>query len=138
MTAVVRLKALGARDILVVNMPDLGSSPEGLASGFSAQLTALTRAFNTALAVTFAVSGLDAELFDVFALMRRVIADPGDFGLTDVTTPCLDPVTFVVCADPDEHLFWDTTHPTTRAHGIVADRITGVIRKLARSPHGMP
>lgn len=120
-TAVQTLRALGARDILVPNMPDLGVTPAGLASGFSSQLTALSAAFNAALTATFTVLDLNVTLAEVFGLVDTVVAQPSEFGFTDVTTPCLNTMTFSVCANPDQHLFWDPIHPTTRGHEILAD-----------------
>jgi phospholipase/lecithinase/hemolysin len=127
-TAVGTLAGLGATHLLVFNMPDLGKTPDGLNSGFSAQLTALTLAFDGALASTLSGLGLPGLTeFDATGAMDQIIADPGAFGLTDVTTACLNLNPFSVCADPDQHLFWDSVHPTTRVHSILAAEVARAI-----------
>jgi phospholipase/lecithinase/hemolysin len=120
--SVVALYGYGARSILMPNMPDIGATPFGLASGNSAGLTAFSRAFDFYLNKTIddlilQLSGLGIIKFDTFALLGRVEADPGAFGLTDVTDPCFDGIT--VCANPDQYLFWDDVHPTARGHQIL-------------------
>jgi len=60
----------------------------------------------------------------MYALMNAWVADPSAFGLTNVTD------TFLVFdsngnpigpAATDTYLFWDYIHPTTYAHGLIAD-----------------
>ena len=127
-TAVGTLAGLGATHILVFNMPDLGKTPDGLSSGFSVELTALTLAFDGALDSTLSGLGLPGLTeFDTFGAVHQIIADPGAFGLTDVTTACLNLSPFSVCADPDQHLFWDSVHPTTRVHSILAADVASAI-----------
>lgn len=48
----------------------------------------------------------------------------GEFGFTNVTTPCLQ--TLVCAADPtgdvqNQFLFWDLNHPTTAVHELIRD-----------------
>src|SRR5262245_6310055 len=132
-TAVRRLQIAGARSILVPNMPDLGSTPEGLASGFSPILSVLSIMFNVALddALEPGPHGRKRPsiIVDVFELFRRVIAHPSEFELTDVTSACLDLTEPSVCVDPDAHLFWDSVHPTTTGHRILAEQF----RRAARA-----
>jgi phospholipase/lecithinase/hemolysin len=42
--------------------------------------------------------------------------------LTNVTGQCIDPSAQnpTACSNPDQYLFWDDFHPTTRAHEILA------------------
>ncbi len=127
--AVDTLTRHGARHILVFNMPDLGLTPAGVASGFSTELTALSIAFNHALKSTLKGRGHHVIVVDIFDLVNDIVADPSKYDLTDVSTPCLDLVTFSVCADPDEHLFWDPLHPTTRGHKILADRLQDLVAR---------
>lgn len=107
---VVGLQALGAQQILVPGMPDLGLTPYYVSLGpaKAAEGSALTDAFNAAL-----VSSLPAGVryYDTAALMRAAVANPAAYGFTNVTAPCFNGAT--VCASPDEYLFWDGFHPTT-------------------------
>ena len=54
----------------------------------------------------------------LFDLLNSAGVNPGQYGLTDVTTPCQ---TLAGCpADPAGYLFWDDVHITTAGHQIVA------------------
>ncbi len=55
--------------------------------------------------------------------MDDVIANPEEFGLTNVTEPFLDPLTLTSTAgaNPDEYLFYDTVHPTVAGYTLVSD-----------------
>jgi len=130
-TAVRTLAAQGARYIVVPTMPDLGLTPDGIASGFSTELAALTAAFNVALKTGLARGGLHVTVVDTFRLFHDIVDHPAEFGFTDVTTACLNPDPLSVCSNPDEHLFWDSVHPTTRGHAILADQIHDRVRQPA-------
>lgn len=131
LSAVRTLADRGARHIVVPTMPDLGLTPDGRASGFSTQLTALSVAFNRALKNGLAVRDLRVTVVDIFRLFHEIVDHPAEFGFTDVTTACLDLDPFSLCPNPDEHLFWDAVHPTTRGHEILADRIHDRVREHA-------
>lgn len=121
-TGIALLASLGAEHFLVPNMADLGATPFGLSLD-PAGLRLLTEGFDlglaTALAGLEAGLGLDIRTFDVFGLFDEVLGNPGAFGFTNVSEPCLNGLT--VCANPDQYLFFDSVHPTTRAHQILGD-----------------
>ena len=108
-----QLESGGATHILVPGIPDLGLTPEFFGVPVA---TAYSVAFNTALQAGLP-SG--AKYVDTFGLLQAIFANPGAYGLSNVTTPCL--VGSTVCADPSQYLFWDHVHPTTAANGILAD-----------------
>ena len=121
------LYAAGARTILMPNMPDLGSIPFGLTSGNPAGLTAVSAVFNSFLDQTIAqlelgLPGLNIIEFDTFSFVDAAIANPALHGFTNVTDPCFDGA--VACINPDQYIFWDTVHPTARAHEILGDAFT--------------
>ena len=115
----VLIEGVGADDILVPNLPDLGLIPENnWNQDLSAACTAATLAFNTALDDTldlFTVRYPTVNLYrlDTYAIMYEIIAD--DI-FKNVTEPWLGSD-----GDPDEYLFYDSIHPTTAAHMILAD-----------------
>ncbi|NJQ98442.1 MAG: SGNH/GDSL hydrolase family protein [Hydrococcus sp. CSU_1_8] len=47
--------------------------------------------------------------------------------LYDPTTP-LDPSKLTICDRPETYLFWDSVHPTTTAHKLIADSAFGVLK----------
>jgi phospholipase/lecithinase/hemolysin len=140
-TAVTRLYALGARDILVLAMPDLGQLPY-LTPAQIAQGTAVTQAHNGLLAQ--AIASLETrlptarlrlievnEVFDALRGQMNAQVPALDYLLPPIgpTTPmsaCLfvNPALCKSVPTFDVHgafLFWDVVHPTTDAHKALAD-----------------
>jgi phospholipase/lecithinase/hemolysin len=120
-TAVGTLSAVGAEHIVVLNLPDLGLTPDGVASGIGSLYTEFSQNFNAALHATLGAYGLDVIEFDVFSTFQDIAADPGAVGLANVTDACLGGTG--ICSNPDEYLFWDSVHPTTKGHQILADMV---------------
>ncbi|MFL4999095.1 MAG: SGNH/GDSL hydrolase family protein [Xanthobacteraceae bacterium] len=111
----------GATDLFVPNLPDVGMTPAVHRLGQRAVAAArdLTNLFNNEVdkAVTVLASRHEVRFhrLDIRAMAERARADPGAFGFKDVTTPCN------VLDSCEGYLFWDDVHPTTRAHGRLAD-----------------
>ncbi|MDH3603998.1 MAG: SGNH/GDSL hydrolase family protein, partial [Candidatus Tectomicrobia bacterium] len=132
--AIERLAGHQGATFLVLNVPDLGRTPESQAAGFQEAATALVMSFNQVL--ESALTTLEAELdirivrLDAFGLVRRIAARPKRFGLTNVINACLTLETSpflgnpldggTPCENPDEHLFWDFIHPSAAAHHVLA------------------
>jgi phospholipase/lecithinase/hemolysin len=114
---VTTLRGLGAQNILVPGMPDLGLTPSYRAQGpiAAAGASVLTDAFNTQLQASLP-SGVD--YYDTAALLRSMVANPATYGFSNVTDACL--VGTTVCADPGKYLFWDDFHPTTATASFVS------------------
>lgn len=114
--AIDRLYALGARDFLVANMPDLGRTPAFNRSETADDLSAFSAAFNAVLDQQIegrrALPGIALFEADVLGLLNAVVADPARFGFANWTDACLSRP---VCTPADD-LFWDDVHPTARAH----------------------
>ena len=91
-----------------------------LADGALASIlgTTIASAMNQALSGAIGLDP-DVKLFDDFDLLDGVIADPGAFGMSNVTDACAQ---FPTC-DPSEFLFWDGIHPTSAAEAIISDAI---------------
>lgn len=118
--AVQRLYALGARHLMVVNLPDLGLTPLGVASGNSAGLSYVCKAYNGYLAQALdqlAAAGVPTIRLDAFAVIQSLVAHSPANGLTNVTADFLS-----TGGDPDEFLFWDAVHPTTQGHELLAEQ----------------
>lgn len=120
----------GARNFLVADLPDLGKLPAatGLDNPQVADsLTNFTEQHNSLLDAT--LNELDNSLnkinlvpLDVSGLFENVLANPEDFGFTNVSESYLDPVTLNPnSGNPDEYLFWDDTHPTAAFHDLLGD-----------------
>lgn len=121
------LAQLGARTVMVPNMPDLGSTPLvrwNPDPQMSANARIATIGFNSNLAYLLrdleAELGIDFVYVDVFDTFDRILADPASFGFDDVLNPCLDPLTQTPCLSAATRLFWDELHPTTAGHRRLA------------------
>ena len=134
MTLIVALRLKGVRHILVLNMPDLGVTPSYRNNGKSAQGTQLSQYFNTKLAA--ALAGTGVQSFDTFTLLDDMVANPSKYGFTNVTDPCYNGL-FKVCSNPNQYLFWDTLHPTTYAHYVLAYFVEQSIGAAAPAEQGV-
>jgi len=128
-TAITSLVAAGAKNILTVNMPDLGTIPAADDPLVAAVWSLYSNAFNSQFLDPGFLAALDPSVklteFDIFALFNDVIGNPSAYGFTNVTDACLQtlgPLPIAPpCASPDEYLFWDSAHPTAAAHQIIGD-----------------
>ena len=115
-----QLKARGATNIIVWNVPDLGKTPAALAGGPASSLggTQISSTFNSFLSGTLAGSGV--TIFDTFGIIQSVVASPATFGFTNVTQAC--GFAGNGC-NPASALFWDGIHPTAFAQTFIANRM---------------
>jgi phospholipase/lecithinase/hemolysin len=120
------LAAAGATNFLWLNLPPLGDTPDGIASGQSAALNAASNAFNTEWAIDLAALhalGIAVDGVNVAALFGQIANNPSAFGFTDITDPAwCGPGGLATCAanNPNHFLYWDGEHPTTAADSLVA------------------
>ena len=127
-TAVSTLATLGAKNIVVAQLPNLGLVPFSLQSGLQEAITQLTIAFNTALADNLTTlesrlgGGINVILTDLFATSTAIAADPDAFGFDNITDAYLNGLTPVDdTIDPNTYFFWDRGHPTTAVHKIFSE-----------------
>jgi outer membrane lipase/esterase len=123
------LQAAGAQNIVVWNSPNLGTAPAvvGQGAGAVGLATLLSQSMNDALAYRLSFE-TGVMMFDIFGLVSQVIADPGAFGLTNVTNACVTGI----CTDPSTYLFWDGIHPSAAGHQLIANAmLTAVIPEPA-------
>jgi phospholipase/lecithinase/hemolysin len=115
--AVTDLSAMGATDFLISNL---------------ASSDAWANFFNETLAgglddLSGANPHLDIHRLNAQALFLDMVLSPGSYGLTNVTSACINRATRTICSNPDEHLFWDSIHPTARGHEILAEAALAVV-----------
>ena len=117
------LRAAGAQNIIVWNVPNLGLTPAaGSGVGPAAEAgTFIASTFNTFLAGALAGSG--ATIFDTFGRINAFVANPAAFGLTNVTQAC--GFAGNGC-NPATALFWDGIHPTAYAQTLIAGQMLAV------------
>ncbi len=129
--AITSLAGVGAKKILVANLPDLGQLPATRTSANSASLSALTQAHNQGLRRSLKLlsqqySDLQIVTLDANTLYRDAITNPAAFGFTNVISSCLSGSR--ACGNSDQFLFWDGIHPTTAAHRILGEAAFSAIQ----------
>jgi len=136
-TAIGTLATEGAKNFLIVTVPDLGKTPGAIAGGpaVEAGASALSASFDTtlvngagpipSLSALGTADGLNLSVLNTYSLVDSIFANPGTYGFTDVTDPCLTGAVHysggTPCANPNQYLFWDALHPTAAADVLVAD-----------------
>ncbi|MEO1761261.1 MAG: SGNH/GDSL hydrolase family protein [Cyanobacteria bacterium J06629_18] len=147
--AIGSLAQAGAKNIAVFNLPDLGRIPFATPRGdeFSAGLTQLTDAHNALLdqALNSFDENSDVNIIpiDINSLFSRVVANPGEFGFSqdpasscvigfigNIVDNCINPngSFFSEAIDPNEFIFFDEFHPTSKSHRLVADATLSAIK----------
>jgi len=134
------LYARGARKFLFVNAARIDLTPAVTALGpeVTAVAANLSNGFNLGLAQAVLPSlaglpGVQVASLDLAAHVTAIVQSPGDFGLQNVTAPCITPNTPpFTCRQPDVFFFWDGIHATKAVHAIIAQLAAGV---LARYPN---
>lgn len=130
-----RLATAGARYILVPNMPNIGTTPFGTASGAAATFTSLSNLYTTTLFAGLDAAGVAVIPLDVNGLLREAIANPASVGLANVTLPACGATPSLLCTSANfvvpnaqqTFLFADGVHPTTATHKLIADYAVSVI-----------
>jgi phospholipase/lecithinase/hemolysin len=119
------LYALGARNIIVPNLPDLGEVPLAIAQGPStvAFLQTESAEFDVDLAAQIAAAqasdpGLRIYAPNVAGFVQGIMNDPGAYGFTDTTDELINAP---AGTNPSTYLFWDDVHPTAAGQALIAD-----------------
>jgi phospholipase/lecithinase/hemolysin len=133
-SAIGSLASEGAKNFLIVTVPDLGKLPGTIAEGPAAQAAAstLSAGFDTALVSSLPYgSGLNISVLNTYSLLDSLVANPTPYGFTNVTSPCVtgavEYVGGTACANPSQYLFWDDLHPTTGGHALVGEAALSLV-----------
>lgn len=137
-SAIGTLASEGAKNFLIVDVPDLGKTPASIALGASAAESALSGGFDSAYLIPSLASipgadSLHLSVLDAYSLIDTIVANPASYGFSDVTDPCLTGVNYTtysggtVCGTPNGYLFWDQEHPTAAANVLVANAALAVV-----------
>ncbi|MFN6515374.1 MAG: SGNH/GDSL hydrolase family protein [Nostoc sp. CreGUA01] len=121
------LVGVGAKNILVFNLPDLGQVPGAKINNRNpANLSKSTTEFNLGLAATVSALNQNPDLnivpVDIYSLFNQASA----LGFTNVSESCLSRLD--ICNPVNnKFLIWDEYHPTTAAHQVIADTALAAI-----------
>ena len=124
-----QLYQLGARQFLVVNVPDISGAPAVKIGGPQAVFMAnlLANGYNAGLEAGLqtldALPGISIRRFDLYSVAGAILADPNAYGISDVDTPCLMFLTEenAVCNKPNKYFFFDGIHPTAKIHKFISE-----------------
>ena len=142
-TSVALLARAGANTFLIPNLPQLGHTPRGAATGQAAQLNELAGRVNSALHSTMiglqSSLGVQIVLMDVEGLFDDVLAAPALYGVANTATPCLSTTpprrarptgACATAAATAATLFWDPLHPTATAHALLSAFATATLAQF--------
>ncbi len=115
------LAQLGAKNVLVATLPDLGITPEAALVNAVAASTDASNRFNALVPQLMGVGasfGLNMNLLDIYGITSAIQANPAAYGITDISNPCLGFVfsTGTSCA---QSAFSDILHPTATVHALI-------------------
>lgn len=150
-SALQSLISSGAKNILVLNVPDLSKSPKmSAAMGFKTQAERDALFFNVnqlntnvaSLVATLKSQNptVNIRLFDIRTVVDDMLNNPSAYGVTNTTQSCLDinddnSMNYAQtqgirpgCTNADTYLFWDLLHPTTKAAQIIANQVIPFVR----------
>ncbi|XP_057809748.1 GDSL esterase/lipase At4g16230-like [Salvia miltiorrhiza] len=144
-TQLMRLKSMGAKNIIVANVGPIGcipfqremnpsagnecvDFPNQLAQLFNAQLRSLVQQLNTNL------DGSNFIYADVYHIVHDIIRNYTSYGFENSNSACCHSMgrfgglipcgpTSKVCEDRSKYVFWDPYHPTDAANSIIAKRL---------------
>lgn len=132
----------GARNILVVNVPNVGVIPEFAQDHptMAAAATSLSQQYDAALAGGVAgltrPTGTTVNLFDLYAFNSAIIANAGAYGITDTTDRCftntpLTPQATAACgingANIGQYFYWDSIHPTGKVQALAGGALAAAL-----------
>ncbi|CAB3804631.1 SGNH/GDSL hydrolase family protein [Pararobbsia alpina] len=136
----------GATHVVVVNVPNVGLSPKGIASSDGgANLTQLSQMFNDGLNGALQADGLQGRVIqiDSYTWVNEIIANfqANGFAVSNTSVACdpaktpddtallCSPITYVTANADQTYIFADDLHPTTRLHALFARFVEQQIAK---------
>ncbi len=131
------LIGLGAKNLVVLGVPNLGATPRALALGGPGGAGAAlglrgTNAFNAELrnrlgAIAASPLAADVNLVytDLQGVLDTIVTRYREFGFANASSYYLAPAAAGGgVGDPNSYVFWDDIHPTARTHELLAGVVT--------------
>ncbi len=131
------LAAHGAKNIVVLNVPDLGTTPyEAARPATQASASSLAQQYDTDLGASIqqlmATGVASVDLVDTYSQLDTAIANPATYGFSNVTRPVWtgnltdgqSGVLNATGAAQNGFLFFDDLHPTAAGHSLLASAVT--------------
>jgi phospholipase/lecithinase/hemolysin len=131
------LIAHGAKDLVVMSVPDLGKTPyERARPASDATSSALAQRYNADLGVALqqivASGAASIDYINTYAMVDAAVANPAAYGFTNVTQPVWNGNLTdshsgrlaATGAAQNGYLFFDSLHPTATGHALLAAGVT--------------
>lgn len=140
----------GAAHVVVVNVPNVGLSPKGIAQpDGGANLTQLSQLFNDSLNAALQTDGLQGKVIEIdsYSWVNQTVANfkANGFSVSNTSVACdpsktpdqtallCSPGTYVAPDADQTYMFADDLHPTTHLHALFAQYVE---RQIAKSGLG--
>ncbi|MCD9464908.1 thermolabile hemolysin [Photobacterium phosphoreum] len=141
-TALIRLTDAGAKNILLMTLPDASKAPQfKYATADKVTLVSQQiKQFNLFIkeqAAYYKQKGINITLVDAYQIFENVTSEPQKYGFVNAKDACMDinrssSKDYLMshtltndCAQhgSDKYVFWGVTHPTTAMHKYIARKI---------------
>jgi outer membrane lipase/esterase len=139
-----QLQAAGVKNILVFNLPNIGTTPQATEQGAAAaaSLAGLSQLFNGQLNSGLGQMKTGIIPINAYGLLTEVVSNPTAYGFTNAIAPACGvgsssvqcgpqgsglPYTYAAGAD-QSYVFADGVHPTTAAHALLSQYVLSVIQ----------
>jgi phospholipase/lecithinase/hemolysin len=125
---IAQLSSVGVRTFIVITIPDIALTPQVKAVPTIVQAARqFVFTVNTLLQVELLpyawLHSISVEIVDINRIFIPLVLNPGRFGFTNSSGYALNPSTGGGDTNPNDYVFWDGFHPTTRVHQIAAEFI---------------
>lgn len=132
----------GARNVLVVNVPNVGVIPEFTQdhATMAAAATSLSQQYDASLSSGLMnltrPNGTNINLFDLYAFNTAIIANAAAYGITDTTDRCftntpLTPTATAACGvnglNIGQYFYWDAIHPTGKVQALAGNALASAL-----------
>jgi len=138
------LIAHGARNLVVLDIPDLAKTPyEQARSATAATSSALAQQYNTELGTAIqqivASGAASVDVIDTYSLLDTVMTNPAAYGFTNVTQPVWNGnltdahsgTLAATGAAQNGYMYFDNEHPTATTHSLLASVVTQSVTNTA-------
>jgi phospholipase/lecithinase/hemolysin len=134
LTEISKLSGEGAKNFLIVNVPNVGLIPEFAQDhpGDAGNATAYSISYDNQLYAGLKGLGLPKgdRLFDLYALNANILKNAASYGFTNTTDRCFTNAPFTASTTPQcgldganiaSFVYWDSVHPTARVQALWAE-----------------
>ncbi|MCX7174025.1 MAG: autotransporter domain-containing protein [Proteobacteria bacterium] len=140
-TQIKRLQTSGARNLVVLALPDMGINPYATSLGAAGAglLTGLSGAYDAALKQGLSAAGVNNIAYlDPRGLFAYIYARPAAYGITNTTIPACGASSSLGCGTAQQipgsstYMFADGVHPSAASQKIISDWVYATLEAPSR------